>query len=83
MMTGVVTLPDSRTFQCAFLGLKSPGYWILEYQKKGFSGAHGSRHIYNLQGGNVYELDLLLTRRDEASDGDTLEFRIPSTERNV
>ena len=70
MAAGIVSSPDS-TFQCAFAGRKNQGDWVLEYQRNGFPGAHGSRHLWNLMGGKVYEVDFLLARR--RTDNDTIE----------
>ena len=84
MMAGVITSADGTSFQCAFPGRKPPGKWILEYQRNGFSGAHGSRHLYNLMGGNVYEVDFLLARKmDEEAPSGAVELRLPSIERNT
>ncbi|KAL9632356.1 MAG: hypothetical protein Q9204_003829 [Flavoplaca sp. TL-2023a] len=82
MVAGIVTSPTS-SFQCAFAGRKQPGMWILEYQRKGFPGAHGSRHLWNLMGGKVYEVDFLLARRLKDGDGppdDSVVLQLPSKE---
>lgn len=84
MMAGVVTSPDGESFQCAFPGRKRPGSWVLEYQPKGFPGAHGSRHLYNLMGGKVYEVDFLLARQmDEEGPSGAMELCLPSIEKNI
>lgn len=84
MMAGVVTSADGKSFQCAFPGRKRPGIWVLEYQPKGFPGAHGSRHLYNLMGGKVYEVDFLLARQtDEDAPPGAMELRLPSIEKNT
>ena len=84
MMAGVITSADGTSFQCALPGRKPPGSWILEYQPKGFLGAHGSRHLYNLMGGKVYEIDFLLARRmDEGVPSGAIELSLPSTEKNI
>ncbi|KAL8651719.1 MAG: hypothetical protein Q9226_004586 [Calogaya cf. arnoldii] len=80
MVAGIVTSPTSL-FQCAFAGRKQPGTWILEYQRKGFPGAHGSRHLWNLMGGKVYEVDFLLARRLKDDDGppnNSVVLQLPS-----
>lgn len=85
MLASIVTTANSKC-QCAFPGRKQPGTWVLEHQPKGFSGAHGSRHLYNQMGGKVYEVDLLLARRlvdDEENRPDALELHLPSTEKNI
>lgn len=84
MMAGVITSADGTSFQCAFPGRKPPGTWVLEYQCKGFPGAHGSRHLYNLMGGKVYDVDFLFARpMGEKSPSGAIELRLPSTERNI
>lgn len=84
MLAGVITSADGTSFQCAFPGRKPPGSWVLEYQRRGFPGAHGSRHLYNLMGGKVYEVDFLLARRmDEEAPSTAMELRLPSTEKNI
>ena len=84
MMAGVITSADGTSFQCAFPGRKPPGTWILEYQRKGFPGAHGSRHLYNLMGGKVYEVDFLLARKmDEEVPSGAIELHLPSIEKNI
>ncbi|KAF6222673.1 hypothetical protein HO133_000720 [Letharia lupina] len=84
MMAGVITSADGTSFQCDFPGRKPPATWILEYQRKGFPGAHGSRHLYNLMGGKVYDADFLLARRmDEERPSGAIDLRLPSTEQNI
>ena len=86
MLAGVITSPNGTSFQCAFPGRKPPGTWVLEYQRKGFPGAHGSRHLYNLMGGKVYEVDFLLAQRmekDKNHPSDTVDLVLPSTEKNT
>ena len=84
MLAGVITSPNGTSFQCAFPGRKSPGTWVLWYQRKGFPGAHGSRHLYNLMGGKVYEVDFLLARRmDEDRPSGAVDLHLPSTEENT
>ena len=83
MVAGIVTSPDMQTFQCAFPGRKSPGVWVLNYQVKGFPGAHGSRHLYNQQGGIVYNVDLLLMRpTGPETSNDDLTLELPSTDKD-
>lgn len=62
MMAGVISTEGDPPFRCAFTGRKPGGSWILEHQRRGFPGAHGSRHLYHLVGGNVYETDYLYAR---------------------
>lgn len=57
MMTGIITDGDWRI---AFPERpKSLGPWMLQERPKAFAGTSGSRHLYNLLGGNVFEIDLL------------------------
>ncbi|KAF2443017.1 hypothetical protein P171DRAFT_486975 [Karstenula rhodostoma CBS 690.94] len=60
MMAGVVV--DAATpgsFSVAFPGRLAPGHYRLKHQKNGFGLSHGSRHIYNMNGGKVFEIDFL------------------------
>lgn len=86
MLAGIITgiSTHGKAFQCAFPGRKSPGRWILKHQVKGFPGAHGSRHLYNLMGGRVYEVDFLHAGpmfEDDAPAADALHLSLPSTEK--
>lgn len=60
---------------------------MLEYVPKGFPGAHGSRHLYNMMGGKVYEIDFLFMREiDAASPGassqaDPVILHLPSKDK--
>lgn len=86
MTAGVIVAPEPSKLKCAFPGRKPPGEWILEYQPKGFPGAHGSRHLYNMMGGKVYEVDFLFARKIESGRDipkSTLELVVPSTEKGV
>ena len=84
IMAGIITSGDGISFQCAFPGRKSPGIWTLEYLRKGFPGAHGSRHLYNLMGGKVYDVDFLMARRlDTDAPHGALKLRLPSTEKGT
>ena len=62
MLAGVVDAGALAPFKCAFPGRKSSGKWVLTYTVKGFGGAHGSRHLYNMMGGNVTDVDFLLMK---------------------
>lgn len=75
MLAGVVSAPD---LQVAFCGRKPAGRWVLEYVAKGFPGAHGSRHLYNMMGGKVYEVDFLFARNYEREEKYT-----PPTSQNM
>ena len=57
MMAGIIS---DGTWKVAFPGrAKHAGPWLLQERPKGFGGAHGTRHLYNMQGGTVFEVDLL------------------------
>ncbi|KAF8852040.1 hypothetical protein BDZ45DRAFT_600573 [Acephala macrosclerotiorum] len=64
MMAGIIS--DGQ-WKVAFPGRANhAGPWVLQERPNGFGGAHGSRHLYNMQGGKVFEVDLLaLVRFDE------------------
>lgn len=82
MMAGVVVLRSNpKAFSVGFPGRSQPGMWRLEYQHKGFPGSHGSRHIYNMNGGKVYEVDFLLMKQineQEEMSSTGLQLRLPS-----
>ncbi|KAK7753425.1 hypothetical protein SLS62_004716 [Diatrype stigma] len=63
---------------------KAPGTWVLEHRPKGFQGAHGSRHLYNMLGGKAYEVDYLFVRAitDQNGPEQTHVLTLPSTEKN-
>ncbi len=54
-----IVVSRSANVKIAFCGRKHPGTYILSYVPKGFPGAHGSRHLYNMMGGRVYEVDFM------------------------
>ncbi|KAL8786179.1 MAG: hypothetical protein Q9213_002949 [Squamulea squamosa] len=84
MTAGVIVAPEPSKFKCAFPGRNPPGFWLLEYQPKGFPGAHGSRHLYNMMGGKVYEMDFLFAREiSEEKDlpPHALRLTLPSKEK--
>lgn len=84
MTAGVIVLEGQEPFRCAFPGRKPPGRWILQYQRRGFPGAHGSRHLYNMMGGKVYEVDFLHAGRLETDDpSNCLKLELPSLEKNL
>ena len=57
MLAGIISDGERKL---AFPGrAKGKGPWILKEKPKGFGAAHGSRHLYNMQGGKVYAVDLL------------------------
>lgn len=84
MYAGIITGDDNgRKFKIAFPGrAKQAGNWILEEQKKASGGSNGSRHLYNMMGGKVYEVDVLsrnrLTGFELADRKNALQLCIPS-----
>lgn len=58
MQVGIVR-SQSEDIKIAFCGRKPAGDYVLKYVAKGFPGAHGSRHLYNMMGGKVYEVDFM------------------------
>ncbi|KAL8996813.1 MAG: hypothetical protein Q9169_003782 [Polycauliona sp. 2 TL-2023] len=84
MTAGVIVAPAPDKLKCAFPGRKPPGIWLLEYQPRGFPGAHGSRHLYNMMGGKVYEVDFLFARECAAETDlppHELRLTLPSKEK--
>lgn len=77
MLAGIIS--DGANWKLAFPGrAKRKGPWILKEIKKGFPGAHGSRHLYNMMGGKVFEVDLLvLANCEEQAQGESLKFQVP------
>lgn len=83
MTTGVIY---SSEFRCAFPGRKPPGRYVLKYIPKGFIGAHGARHLYNIMGGVAYEIDYLLPCKLEPEDEDpqgAMKLILPSREEDA
>jgi hypothetical protein len=82
MMAGIVVLRSNpKAFNLGFPGRSEPGVWRLEHEPKGFAGSHGSRHIYNMNGGKVYEVDFLFMERvseQEPTPNNCLQLRLPS-----
>jgi hypothetical protein len=81
MLAGVVDSPTSTAFKVAFPGRKQSGKWILQYAIKGFGGAHSGRHLYNMIGGNVNEVDFLLMKAavSERQLSEDIVLHLPST----
>ncbi|CAG8950070.1 hypothetical protein HYFRA_00008303 [Hymenoscyphus fraxineus] len=68
MLCGIIS--DGKSWKLAFPGrAKGAGPYILQERKKGFPGAHGSRHLYNMMGGKVFEVDLLVLLPRNAKEG--------------
>ena len=86
MICGIVSSSPSSSgkssLKVAFCGRKFPGVYKLELGKNGFQGAHGSRHLYNMMGGNAYEFDYLFARklRSEQSPMATITLTLPARE---
>ena len=70
LMAGIVSSESNPTFKIAFSGRKRPGRYILKFASKGFPGAHSGRHLYNMLGGRVYEVDWLRADLLQAHDPD-------------
>ncbi|KAJ9151735.1 hypothetical protein NKR23_g2962 [Pleurostoma richardsiae] len=63
VLAGIVSARETGgSLHVAFCGRKPAGRYVLEYIVKGFPGAHGSRHLYNMMGGKVYEVDFMYAR---------------------
>lgn len=78
MVAVVITSPSG--LQEAFCGRKPPGTYNLEYVVKGFPGAHGSLHLYNMLGGKVYEVDYIFAqdiKKSKDVNEDYLEVKVP------
>lgn len=80
MQVGIVRSHDGHT-RVAFCGRKAPGDYVLKYVHKGFPGAHGARHLYNMMGGKVYEVDFMPAEpvSDTAAAADDIKLDLPST----
>lgn len=81
MLAGVVGSEIPNGFKCAFPGRKSSGLWRLEHAPKGFGGAHSGRHLYNMIGGNVNEVDYLYmksTDTEQELSEDTIVLHLPN-----
>ena len=77
MLAGII---ETGTLTVAFPGRKTGGSWILEWQPKGFNGAHGSRHLYNMLGGKPHEVDMLFRRElpQKIAPIGSLKLSVPS-----
>ena len=74
MLAGVVT--NGRGWKLGFPGrAKSKGPWVLRKKEKGLAGAHGQRHLWNMLGGKVWEVDTLILEPAEHDEADE-EFRL-------
>ena len=83
MTAGVVESTGDIPFRCAFPGRKASGRYILQHQRNGFTTAHGARHLYNMIGGKVSEVDMLHVRPFGLSDtSDGLLLDLPSLEKH-
>lgn len=80
MLAGIVS--GGSKWKLAFPGrAKGKGPWMLKERKKGFPGGHGSRHLYNMMGGKVFEVDLLVLaecgKEEEYMQKARLELNVP------
>jgi hypothetical protein len=77
ILAGIIS--DREGWKLAFPGReKTAGPWMLQERKKGFPGAHGSRHLYNMMGGKVSEVNLLvLASYDETAGKGSSRLDIP------
>lgn len=83
ILAGVIEAPAPNTFKCAFPGRKAGGNWIARHRVKGFGGAHSGRHLYNMMGGNVTEVDYFFMEKLNSNvpiEQDTTVVQLPSTE---
>ena len=79
MQCGIVQSRSEKR-KIAFCGRKHAGAYKLKYVAKGFPGAHGSRHLYNMMGGKVYEVGFLAAMPTERTNypSDALMLDLPS-----
>jgi len=68
MQCGIIQLCDGHG-KLAFCGRKPPGDYILKFDAKGSGGAHGSRHLYSMMGGDVPEVDIMFAEPVTEKDG--------------
>ncbi|KAI1924043.1 hypothetical protein LOZ64_000785 [Ophidiomyces ophidiicola] len=83
MLAGVVDAAAPISFKCAFPERKPGGSWILRYTIRGFGGAHGGRHLYNMIGGDVKKVDFLFMKAISADPEelrDTTMLYLPSSQ---
>ncbi|KAK3637741.1 hypothetical protein LTR22_018142 [Elasticomyces elasticus] len=82
MLAGIIEAPGS-SLKVAFCGRKASGRYQLKLVAKGFPGAHGSRHLYNMLGGKVYEVDFMSAIKNYAhGQASDISIELPSTESN-
>lgn len=93
MLCGICEARNPEEQSVAYPGRKStPG--ILYWRPSGYSGAHGSRPLYNLSGGKVYKVGFLwrgeLSDSEEKAhaarakeDGDLLRLSVPSLDKGL
>lgn len=56
---------------------------MLKYTVKGFGGAYSGRHLYNMVGGNVTDMDYLLMKKlstETELSQDTVTLYLPNKE---
>ncbi|KAK5135365.1 hypothetical protein LTR08_005307 [Meristemomyces frigidus] len=82
MLAGIV---ETGTSKIAFPGRKGSGEWVLEFEARGYDGAHGSRLLYNILGGKSHEVAKLFQRRAANDIGETVyvaKLAVPSVDDN-
>lgn len=76
MLAGIVG--DGAGWKVAFPGrAKSKGPWVLQERKRGYPGAHGSRHLYNMAGGKTAEVDFLALAPLVEAGAEYVELSVP------
>ncbi|KMU83501.1 hypothetical protein CIHG_01283 [Coccidioides immitis H538.4] len=84
MLAGVVYSSRTYLFQMCLSRRKSSRAMDSEVRGRGFGGAHGSRHLYNMIEGNVNEVDFLSMKPLGDSDiiSNMIRLDLPSSEGN-
>ena len=59
-------------------GRGGEGGWALREKVRGFGGGHGSRHLFNMMGGKVFEVDMLMMVKTTKEDEDRLRKKEPN-----
>lgn len=83
---GFIASEKPNGFKRAFPGRKSTGSWRLEYAPKGFGGAHSGRHLYNMNGGKLNEVDYLFIKpmgMERGSTEDATILQLPKKDNGI